>query len=189
MKSKFSVFELSFQVALVAGSFVGNDPVVVVLVGHGLFQGLAIAALVIAGQVDTRLDFSRTHGAVHFRRPLHIHNRKINIRIGSKKDVGRVYFLVDHSCWRIPRGRRSVLDLNASDGHGGAQEADGGDQDQRHEDIEAPFEQRRRGARLHFTQRCGPLVAHQRHVLRHLLPSKSTKSALSFFRQMNATYG
>jgi len=133
-------------VALVAGSFVGNDPVVVVvLVGHGLFQGLAIAALVIAGQVDTRLDFSRTHGAVHFRRP----------------------FLVDHSCWRIPPGRRSVLDLNASDGHGGAQEADGGDQDQRHEDIEAPFEQRRRGARLHFTQRCGPLVAHQRHVLRH----------------------
>ena len=91
-----------------------------------------------------------------------------------KKDR-RDYFLVDHSCWWIPPGpthRQSILDLNASDDDGGAQEADGSDQDQ---DIEAPFEQQRRGARhsarLHFIQRSRPLVGHQRHHP-HLLPSK-----------------
>jgi len=59
MESEFRIFELSFQVALAAGAVVRNNPVVVV--GDGVFRPLTIAALVVAGQVTTRLDFAGTH--------------------------------------------------------------------------------------------------------------------------------
>ena len=61
-RSEFSIFELSLHVVLAGGAVVGHHPIVVVR--DGVFHCLSVAALVIAGQVTARFQFTGTHRSV-----------------------------------------------------------------------------------------------------------------------------